>query len=66
MAYQQHERLLVSTTNEIPGYNIDQYLGLAFGATVRSRGMGGGKAWMLGSVSSRVIEDSPCPILVVK
>ena len=41
MAYQQHERLLVSTTNEIPGYNIDQYLGLAFGATVRSRGMGG-------------------------
>ena len=41
MAYQQHERLLVSTTDEIPGYKIDQYLGLAFGATVRSRGMGG-------------------------
>jgi uncharacterized protein YbjQ (UPF0145 family) len=41
MAYQQQERLLVSTTDEIPGYKIDQYLGLAFGATVRSRGMGG-------------------------
>ncbi len=41
MAYQQQERILVSTTDEIPGYKIDQYLGLAFGATVRSRGMGG-------------------------
>ena len=41
MAYQQQERILISTTDEIPGYKIDQYLGLAFGATVRSRGMGG-------------------------
>ena len=41
MTYQQHERILVSTTGEIPGYKIEEYLGLAFGATVRSRGMGG-------------------------
>jgi nucleotide-binding universal stress UspA family protein len=33
---------------------------------IGSRGMGGGKAWMLGSVSSRVLEDSHCPVLVVK
>jgi uncharacterized protein YbjQ (UPF0145 family) len=41
MAYQKHERILISTTDEIPGYKVDQYLGLAFGATVRSRGVGG-------------------------
>jgi nucleotide-binding universal stress UspA family protein len=33
---------------------------------IGSRGMGGGKAWMLGSVSSRVLEDSHFPVLVVK
>lgn len=31
-----------------------------------SRGMGGAKAWILGSVSSRVIAESPCPVIVVK
>jgi nucleotide-binding universal stress UspA family protein len=34
--------------------------------TIGSRGMGGGKGWILGSVSSRVIEEAPCPLLVVK
>lgn len=33
---------------------------------IGSRGLGGGKAWVLGSVSSRVLEDATCPILVVK
>jgi len=41
MVTQQQVRILISTTDEIPGYKIDQYFGLAFGATVRSRGMGG-------------------------
>ncbi len=41
MAYQEQERILVSTIDRIPGYNIEQYLGIAFGATVRSRGVGG-------------------------
>ncbi|MFW9993873.1 MAG: heavy metal-binding domain-containing protein [Candidatus Odinarchaeota archaeon] len=41
MTYQQHERLLVSTTSYIPGYRITRYVGMAFGATVRSRGVGG-------------------------
>lgn len=41
MTYQQQERILVSSIDHIPGYKIEQYLGLAFGATVRSRGMGG-------------------------
>ena len=30
-----------------------------------SRGMGGAKAWILGSVSTRVIADAPCPVIVV-
>ncbi len=34
-------RVMVSTTDEIPGFIIDQYLGIAFGITVRSRGLGG-------------------------
>jgi nucleotide-binding universal stress UspA family protein len=34
--------------------------------TIGSRGMGEGKGWLLGSVSSRVIEEAPCPVLVVK
>ena len=31
-----------------------------------SRGAGGAKAWLLGSVSSRVIAEAQCPVLVVK
>jgi nucleotide-binding universal stress UspA family protein len=30
-----------------------------------SRGMGGARAWLLGSVSSRVISESTCPVIVV-
>lgn len=33
---------------------------------IGSRGMGRGKTWVLGSVSSRVIEEAPCLVLVVK
>jgi nucleotide-binding universal stress UspA family protein len=33
---------------------------------IGSRGMGGDRAWVLGSVSSRVIEEAPCLVLVVK
>jgi nucleotide-binding universal stress UspA family protein len=31
-----------------------------------SRGRGGAKAWILGSVSSRVVAESACPVIVVK
>jgi nucleotide-binding universal stress UspA family protein len=30
-----------------------------------SRGMGGARAWLLGSVSSRVIAEATCPVIVV-
>jgi nucleotide-binding universal stress UspA family protein len=30
-----------------------------------SRGIGGARAWLLGSVSSRVIAESTCPVIVV-
>ncbi len=33
--------VLVATTSFIPEYKIERYLGVAFGATVRSRGVGG-------------------------
>ncbi len=41
MTYQAQEQILVSTTGYIPGYKITKYIGMAFGATVRSRGVGG-------------------------
>lgn len=33
--------VMVSTTDGIPGFEIVQYLGIVFGITVRSRGLGG-------------------------
>ena len=34
-------QVMVSTVDVIPGYEIVNYLGVVFGITVRSRGMGG-------------------------
>ncbi|MFX0124395.1 MAG: YbjQ family protein [Candidatus Hodarchaeota archaeon] len=34
-------QVMVSTTDNIPGFEINQYLGIVFGITVRSRGIGG-------------------------
>ncbi|MHA2054557.1 MAG: YbjQ family protein [Candidatus Hodarchaeales archaeon] len=34
-------QVYVSTINEIPGFEIVEYLGVVFGITVRSRGIGG-------------------------
>jgi nucleotide-binding universal stress UspA family protein len=31
-----------------------------------ARGLGGAKAWLLGSVSQRVVTEAPCPVLLVK
>ena len=31
-----------------------------------SRGLRGGKAWVLGSVTQKVLEDSPIPVYIVK
>lgn len=37
----QKKAVWISTTNEIPGHKVVRYVGIAFGATVRSRGIGG-------------------------
>ncbi len=37
----EDRRFLVVTTEYIPGYKVVEYKGIAFGATVRSRGVGG-------------------------
>jgi nucleotide-binding universal stress UspA family protein len=31
-----------------------------------SRGVGGAKAWLLGSVSSKVVAEATCPVIVTK
>jgi uncharacterized protein YbjQ (UPF0145 family) len=41
MDMDQARQVLVSTVDGIPGYEIESYLGVAFGITVRSRGLGG-------------------------
>lgn len=41
MAYQESQPMYVTTTHSIPGMKVTRYLGVAFGATVRSRGVGG-------------------------
>lgn len=35
------EKLMLLTSNYAPGYRVDRVLGLAYGITVRSRGLGG-------------------------
>jgi uncharacterized protein YbjQ (UPF0145 family) len=37
----QDSPVYVSTVDEIPGFEILEYLGIVFGITVRSRGLGG-------------------------
>ncbi len=37
----QGPQLLMSTGEQIPGYRVKQILGLAYGITVRTRGIGG-------------------------
>ncbi|MFX0171423.1 MAG: YbjQ family protein [Candidatus Hodarchaeota archaeon] len=39
--YAQAPQVYVSTINEIPGFEIVEYLGVVFGITVRARGIGG-------------------------
>lgn len=34
--------------------------------TLGGRGRGASKTWVLGSVSSKVVDEAPCPVLVVK
>jgi uncharacterized protein YbjQ (UPF0145 family) len=36
--------MIVTTSENVPGYRVSRVLGLAFGLTVRSRGMGGNMA----------------------
>ena len=33
---------------------------------IGGRGLGGAKAWLLGSVSSKVVSEADCPVLVAK
>jgi Domain of unknown function DUF74. len=35
------DRIIVSTMNYVPGFEVEQVLGIAVGITVRSRGIGG-------------------------
>jgi uncharacterized protein YbjQ (UPF0145 family) len=35
------QEILLSTTDEVPGFRIIEFKGLVFGVTVRSRGFGG-------------------------
>jgi uncharacterized protein YbjQ (UPF0145 family) len=37
-------RVIVTTSENIPGYQVNRVLGLTFGLTVRSRGVGGNMA----------------------
>jgi uncharacterized protein YbjQ (UPF0145 family) len=39
--YAQAPQVYVSTVNEIHGFEIEEYLGVVFGITVRARGIGG-------------------------
>ena len=60
-------KLRVEISNYAPRIIVRTAMDEAFDLIIiGSRGMGGGKGWILGSVSSRVIEEAPCPVLVVK
>jgi uncharacterized protein YbjQ (UPF0145 family) len=39
-ASSEEERMIITTMNDLPGYQIDEVLGEVFGLTVRSRNLG--------------------------
>lgn len=47
--------MLISTMNDLPGYDIDEVLGEAFGLTVRSRNVGSQIGASLKSLSLGII-----------
>jgi nucleotide-binding universal stress UspA family protein len=60
-------KLRVERSNYTPRMIVRIAMDEAFDLiAIGSRGMGGGKGWILGSVSSRVMEEAPCPVLLVK
>jgi len=56
------DRIIVSTMNYVPGFEVEQVLGIAVGITVRSRGIGGrflaGLRSIVGGEISEFVENA--------
>ncbi len=57
-----NDKVIVSTMNYVPGYDVQQVLGVAVGITVRSRGIGGrflaGLRSVVGGEISEFVENA--------
>jgi nucleotide-binding universal stress UspA family protein len=61
----EYELKTVRSSN-VPKTILDMASDEGYGCiALGSRGLGSARAWLLGSVSRRVIAESSCPVLVV-
>jgi nucleotide-binding universal stress UspA family protein len=58
--------IVVRTENDLPARALLAAADGAWMVVVGSRGLGGFKGLLLGSVSTQVVHHSPCPVLIVR
>jgi nucleotide-binding universal stress UspA family protein len=66
LADDEHPEVVLKPVNDLPARALLAAAEGAWLVVVGSRGLGGFKGLLLGSVSSHVAHHAPCPVLIVR